>query len=215
MRDDVIRRIDALRKALDSARSVPLSASVMVNRHELFELLAELEMTIDETLSHASEVVGERDAFVDTGRIEAVELLREAERKRDDLLSDTDVFKLAQLRGAEVVAEAAQEAARLRADADAYVEEKLANLELTLTKTADRMVVGRSQVAKLDAAELEELKVETEQYVVEKLTEFEELLRGAVQVLHKGRAQIIGGHVHGLGDDTDVAEISLSEHLER
>ena len=60
MKDDVIRRLDALRNAVDAARSVPMSASVMINRNELMALLGELESTIDATLSQATEVVGER-----------------------------------------------------------------------------------------------------------------------------------------------------------
>ncbi|MET3960547.1 cell division septum initiation protein DivIVA [Marmoricola sp. OAE513] len=131
------------------------------------------------------------------------------------MVSDTDVFKLAQLRAEEVVADAERDAARLRSEAEEYVEAKLANFEHTLTKTADRMVLGRSQIAKLAPEELEDLKVETDQYVTEKLTEFENMLVEAVQVLRKGRAQLTGGHVHGLADDTDVGAISLPEHLDR
>ncbi|MFL6154523.1 MAG: hypothetical protein ACJ72D_00410, partial [Marmoricola sp.] len=82
-----MRRLDALRTAVDAARSVPMSASVMINRTEFLALLSELESTIDVSLSQATEVVGERDAFVDTGRIEAIELLREAERRSEDLVS--------------------------------------------------------------------------------------------------------------------------------
>ncbi|MCX6397655.1 MAG: hypothetical protein NTV23_14310 [Propionibacteriales bacterium] len=214
MKDDIDARLRDLRAAIDAARSVPMSASVMINKVEVLAAVAELEAAIDGTLSHASEVVEDRDAFLDTGRLEAIELVREAERRSEDLASDTGMFRLAQLRAEEITQAAEQEAAALRAETDAYIEEKLANFEHTLEKAADRIRVGRENLANQGIAD-EALRVETVQYVAEQLTEFEATLVGTAEVARKGRAQLTGGHVHGLGDDSDVAEISLSEHLER
>ncbi|MGO4258830.1 hypothetical protein [Marmoricola sp. RAF53] len=171
MKEDIEQRLAELREAVESARSVPMSASVMFNRSDFLELVDRLQEAVNATLAEASEVVEDRDAFVDTGRLEAIEILREAERKQADLVSDTDVYKLAQARAAEVEAEAQQAAAELRVEADQYVEAKLANFEHTLEKTLD--------------------------------------------LVRRGRAQLTGGHVHGLGDDSDVADITLSEHLDR
>jgi len=171
MKQEIDRRFAALRRAVDEARSVPMSASVMIHRTEFTDLINLLEDAVNDTLTRASEVVGDRDAFVDTGRLEALEILREAERKREDLVSDTDVYRLAQQRAEEIRAEAEQEAAGLRSETDEYVEAKLANFELTLEKTLD--------------------------------------------LVRRGRARLSGGHVHGLGDDTDVGSIVLPDHLER
>lgn len=216
MKDDIIRRLDALRAAVDAARSVPLSSSVMINRTEFTALLAELEMTIDHTLQHASDVVEDRDAFVDTGRLEAIELLREAERKSEDLVSDTDVYRLATLRAEEIRADAERETAALKAETDAYVEAKLANFEDTLERTVTSVRTGRAQLAGPDAPELdEEMRVETDEYVDSKLAGFEALLVSTIDLVHRGRAQLSGGHSHRLGDDADVAEIVLPAHLER
>lgn len=214
MKDDIDARLRDLRAAIESARSVPMSASVMFNKTEFLGLLAALEGSVSDTLSHASEVVEDRDAFVDTGRLEALQILREAEEKSADLASDTGLFRLAQLRAEEVKQAAEQEVAELRAETDAYIEAKLANVEHTLEKAADRIRAGRANLAKQGPAD-EALRIETDQYVAEKLAEFEETLVGAADVLRKGRAQLAGGHVHALGDDADVTEISLSQHLER
>lgn len=214
MKDDIDARLRDLRAAIESARSVPMSASVMFNRIDLLDLVAALEAAIDDTLSHASEVVEDRDAFVDSGRVEAIEMLREAERRSEDLASDTGMFRLAQLKAEEVKQAAQHEAEALRAETEHYVEAKLANFEHTLEKAADRIRAGRANLAKQGIAD-EALRVETEQYVLEQLTEFEETLVGAADVVRKGRAQLSGGHVHDLGDDSDVGDIELSPHLER
>lgn len=171
MKDELIHRLDALRDAVEKARAVPMSASVMINRGEFLDLLGALESSIEASLSQASEVVEDRDAFVDTGRLEALEILRAAEQQREDLVSDTDVYRLAVARATEIEEAAQKAAADLRAETDEYVEAKLANFEHTLERTID--------------------------------------------LVRRGRAQLSGGHVHGLGDDTDVDGMYLPDHLER
>ena len=171
MKDDVTSQLDALRTAVDEARSVPMSASVMINRSDFHAMLDTLERAIDKTLSEATEVVGDRDAVVALGSEEAEEILRQARLQSEQMVSDTDVYRLATERAVEVQQAAAREAASLRAETDEYVESKLANFELTLERTLD--------------------------------------------LVRKGRAQLSGGHSHRLGDDTDVQDIVLPDHLER
>lgn len=216
MKDAIMHRLDALRGAVDKARSVPMSASVMINRSEFLELLAELEIAIDGSLSQATEVVGDRDAVLAEGRGEAEEILRAAEMQRDDMLSDTDVFKLGKLRAEEIAARAEQEAESLRAETEAWVEAKLANFEDTLARTVASVRTGLAQLTGPEAPELdEEMRQETDEYVKEKLSGFEASLVGIIELLHRGRSQLAEGHSHLLGDDTDVSEIVLPDHLER
>jgi cell division septum initiation protein DivIVA len=171
MKEDVEARARELRQLVENGRSMPMSSSVMVNRSELVEALDALERAIAETLSRASEVVGDRDAVVAEGQSEAEEILRRARADREQLVSDSDVFKLAQQRADEVTAAATREVEELRAETDEYVESRLANFELTLERT--------------------------------------------LEAVRRGRARLTGGHVHALGDDTDVGNIVLPEHLRR
>jgi uncharacterized phage infection (PIP) family protein YhgE len=216
VKDDIIRRLDALRRAVDNGRSVPMSASVMINRADFNELIAELEMTIDGTLSHATEVVGDRDAVLSAGVDQAEEIVREAENRREDLVSDTDVFRLANLRAEEIRVDAEKAASALRAETDEYVESKLANFEDTLARTVGSVRTGLAQLSGESPPELdEEMRVETDEYVAAKLADFEATLVDLIGLVQRGRAQLTGGHSHLLGDDTDVNEIVLSEHFDR
>lgn len=215
MKDDIEARLADLRAAVDAARSVPMSASVMINKIDFHAMIDALDAAVDGSLSQASEVVEDRDVFVDTGRLEAIEMLREAEQKSQDLASDTGVFRLAQLRAEEIVRAAEAEAEALRTETDAYVEAKLANFEHTLEKTVDRIAAAQAHLGSGEIAATAELREETDHYAAEKLAELRATLESMAGVVRKGRAQLAGGHVHGLGDDTDVSAIALPDHLER
>ena len=171
MKDDIDARLRDLRIAVEEARSVPMSASVMFNRSEFLDLLGALEAAIDRTLSDATEVVGDKEAVLAEGIIQAEEIVRAAELERELLVSDTDVYRLAEARAAEITEAAEKAAEELRAETDEYVEAKLANFELTLERT--------------------------------------------LELVRRGRAKLSGGHSHRLGDDSDVADMHLPDHLER
>lgn len=154
MKEDIEVALAELRGLVEGARSMPMSASAVVNRGEVLEAITKLEAAVDSSLSRASEVVGDRDAVVAEGRSEADEILRRAHESREQLASDTDVYRLAQDKAAEATEQARQEADALRAEADAYVEQRLANFELTLERTLETVRRGR---ARLSAGQMHEL----------------------------------------------------------
>lgn len=171
MTQDIEARLGELRKTIEEARSMPMSASAVVNRADVLALIDRLADAVGTGLVEADEVVGDRDAVVEAGRTEAEDILRDARAESERLVSDSYVFQLANTRAEEVTEAAKQEARELREEADRYVEEKFANFELALDRTLD--------------------------------------------VVRRGRARISGGHVHGLGDDSDVADMQLPDHLDR
>jgi cell division septum initiation protein DivIVA len=168
---DIDTRLRDLRDLVEHARSMPMSASVVVNREELLGRLDDLERTLEDTLSQATEVVGDAEAVIAESRSQAQEILRQAHADREKLVSDTDVYQLAQQHAEEMTSTARREVEELRRETDEYVEQRLANFELTLERT--------------------------------------------LEAVRRGRARLIGGHVHALGDDTDVDGIALPEHLRR
>jgi len=126
---------------------MPMSASAVVNRAEMLELLDELGAEMDAALSEADKIRRERDDVVDEGRREAEHIIADARNERDHLVSDTEVFRLAQRRADEVVAEARNEADGLRKETDDYVDGKLANFEITLERTIEAVRRGRERLA--------------------------------------------------------------------
>lgn len=146
MRQDIDVQLDALRSLVSNARSMPMSASAVINRAEITALIDALDAAIDNTLGHAVTVVDKADEVVTASRDEAEELLRQAQAEREALVSDTDVYKLAQERADELTAAARTGAEELRRETDAYVEENLANFELTLERTLDAVRRGRARL---------------------------------------------------------------------
>src|SRR5680860_714121 len=126
---------------------MPMSASAVVNRAELVEMLDELKDELSVAFTEADQVVASRASVVDDGRKEAEQIVNDAYNERDRIVSDTEVFKVAKRRADEVVSEAQSEASGLRKETDEYVDSKLANFEITLERTTEAVKRGRDRLA--------------------------------------------------------------------
>jgi cell division septum initiation protein DivIVA len=144
---DVRVKLAEIRQAVQQARAMPMSASVVLNRAELLEMLENLERAMDEAFDRADEVERLREEIVADGRREAEHIVADAHNERDRLVSDTEVFRLAQRRADELLDGARAEAEELRKETDDYVDGKLANFEITLLRTIEAVKRGRERLA--------------------------------------------------------------------
>lgn len=144
---DVHAKLAEIRQVVEQARSMPMSASAVVNRAELLQLLDELTGELSVAFSDAARVTADRDAVVDQGRIEADQVVQDAHNERERLVSDTEVFRVAKRRADEVLEHAQAEAEGLRKETDDYVDGKLATFEIALERTMEAVKRGRDRLA--------------------------------------------------------------------
>lgn len=126
---------------------MPMSASAVVNRGDVLQMLDELESALDGAFGDAQRVMGDREAVVQEGRGEAERIIEDARSERDRLVSDTEVFRVAKRRADEVLEEARREADEIRQEADNYIDGKLANFEISLERTMEAVRRGRERLA--------------------------------------------------------------------
>ena len=162
---DVRLKLAEIRRVVEQARSMPMSASAVVNRAEMLEMLDELGAAMDQAFKEADRVQRQREEVVAEGHREAERIIADARNERDRLVSDTEVFKIAQRRADEMRAEARHDAEGLRKETDDYVDEKLANFEITLERTIEAVkrgrerLAGRSALDSLTEEEVERIKL--------------------------------------------------------
>lgn len=143
---DVNNLIAQLRALVEGARSMPMSASAVVNRSEVLDLIARLEQAVPTAFADQVKVFSERDEVVARAQEEAERLVAEAQGERERLVGETDVFKLAKHEADAERAKAQEEAEALRRETDDYVDTRLATFEITLTKTLEAVSRGRARL---------------------------------------------------------------------
>jgi cell division septum initiation protein DivIVA len=143
---DVHDKLDEVTAIVEQARSMPMSASCIVNRGEVLGLLEEIRSLLPEEFRHAQMLLADRESVVDEGRREAARLIGIAEEERIAMTSETEVVSEARRQAERIRAEAADEARTMRAEVDDYVDTKLANFEVVLEKTLGAVHRGREKL---------------------------------------------------------------------
>ncbi|MGW2720907.1 ATP synthase F0 subunit B [Streptomyces sp. NPDC001492] len=205
---DVQKKLDEIVAAVSGARSMPMSASCVVNRAELLSMLEELREALPGSLAQAQELIGDREQMVEQARQEADRIIGQAHAERGSLISDTEVARRSQAEADRILAEARQEAEEVRAEADDYVDSKLANFEVVLTKTLGSVGRGREKLLGTgpgvdeqgyedeDAPERshdpETLRKDADAYVDAKLGAFEAVLAKTLEAVGRGRQKLHG-----------------------
>ncbi|MFJ4685697.1 cell division initiation protein [Streptomyces sp. NPDC088789] len=231
---DVQKKLDEIVAAVSGARSMPMSASCVVNRAEVLSLLEEVRGALPGSLAEARELIGGREQMVEQARQEAERIIQGAHAERGSLISDTEVARRSQAEADRILAEARQEAEEVRAEADDYVDSKLANFEVVLTKTLGSVGRGREKLLGTgpgldeqgyqdeDAPERshdpETLRRTADQYVDIKLGAFEAVLAKTLEAVGRGRQKLHGriasDDLGALADDlTTVQHSSDADYL--
>ncbi|WP_432055564.1 cell division initiation protein [Streptomyces sp. bgisy022] len=231
---DVQKKLDEIVAAVSSARSMPMSASCVVNRAELLEMLGEVRAALPDSLAQAEELIGGREQLVEQARQEAERIIESAHAERGSLVSGTEVARRSQAEADRILSEARKEAEEIRAEADDYVDSKLANFEVVLTKTLGSVGRGREKLLGTgpgldeqgyedeDAPERshdpETLRRNADAYVDVKLGAFEAVLAKTLEAVGRGRQKLHGriatDDLGALSDDpTTVQHSSDADYL--
>ncbi|MFF4576977.1 DivIVA domain-containing protein [Streptomyces sp. NPDC001389] len=205
---DVQKKLDEIVAAVGGARSMPMSASCVVNRAELLARLEEVRQALPGSLAQARELIGGRDQMVEEARREADRIIESAHAQRGSLISDTEIARRSQDEADRILADARREAAEIRAEADDYVDGKLANFEVVLSKTIGAVDRGREKLLGrgpgLDAQghddsgapepspDPQTRREQADAYVDAKLATVEAVLAKTLEAVGRGRQKLLG-----------------------
>lgn len=145
--DTVHDKLDEVVRLVESARTVPVSSSVLLHKGDLLALLDELRALLPPALAQAREVLGDRESVVEQGREQARRLVASAERERARLVAGTDVHALAVQEADRLLAEAHERVRAMQVEVDDYVDGKLATFEIVLSRTLAAVERGRAKLA--------------------------------------------------------------------
>jgi vacuolar-type H+-ATPase subunit H len=143
--------LDELIDIVATAKSVPLSSSVMITRDEVLELLEAAREELPDELRRARHLLRDREDVLATARREAGEIIEDARVQAERMVQRTEIVRQAEHRGIRIVEDAEAESRRLRHEAEDYVDQKLAGFEIVLDRTMKTVRGGRERLAAVPA----------------------------------------------------------------
>ncbi|MCD9624966.1 ATP synthase F0 subunit B [Rhabdothermincola salaria] len=200
-----------LRDIIDAARPVPLSASSMIAKDEVLELIDEALERLPEELRASRWLLKEREEFLARTRHEADEIVEQARARAERMVQRTEVVKAAEHRAYGIVDAAEADARRLRHEVEDFCDQKLASFEIVLERTQKLVAAGRT---KLQGTNLLEEAAETPPLGTtgaDRGTLHDDLRAGAPLVADDDPAERAAGSIDDDTDDTDDSDAADDE----
>lgn len=157
---DITTRLTHLDEMVREAKAMPLSSSVLVNRDEVLDLIAEMQEALPGEIKQARWIVKDREDLLAKARADAEAIVEQARAEQLKMARQEDIATRAGEEAERMVGESEEQARSMRREAEEYVDGKLAQFEIALrriledsqgsvralAKTLDQVEVGREKL---------------------------------------------------------------------
>jgi len=147
---DSIEKLNTAITVVDEARGVPLSASCVVHRGEMLEILEGAREMLPKDLFAAEVIIADKEQIIEEGRASAEAMIATAREDVARMVEQTAIVQAARDEAQRILDEARDVAENERRELEAYIDGRLATLEVILNKTMDAEARGRERLEGAD-----------------------------------------------------------------
>ena len=144
---DSIEKLTTAIAMVEEARGVPLSASCVLHRGEILEILDGARASLPNDFEAARKIIASRDSLIEEGRLSAEALVASAREEVSRMIEQTAIVSAAREEAQHILDDAHVEADAEREEVEKYIDSRLATLEVILNKTSDAVARGRERLA--------------------------------------------------------------------
>ena len=143
---DSVEKLTAAITLVEEARGVPLSASCVVHRAEMLEILDDAREALPTDFESARKIIETRDAIIEEARVSAEQLITIAREDVSQMVEQTSIVQIARDEARKILDDARETAELEKQEVEEYIDGRLATLEVILNKTMDAVSRGRDRL---------------------------------------------------------------------
>jgi hypothetical protein len=147
---DSIEKLNTAIAMVEEARGVPLSASCVVHRGEMLEILEGARDFLPVDLDGAQSIIADRDRIIEEGRASSESMIASAREDVARMVEQTSIVQSARDEAQRILDETREIAEDERREVEAYIDGRLATLEVILNKTMEAVARGRQRLEGAD-----------------------------------------------------------------
>jgi cell division septum initiation protein DivIVA len=143
---DDLELTDSLHHLVHSAKKLPLSDQVLVNRQAIRDILDQMRATIPDEIKEAHWIAQERQDILAQAKREAEQIAAETRERQTQLASHHELIHQAEHAADEIIEDARAHEDEIRQGAQDYAHEILNTFELNLAKFMAAIQLGRDRL---------------------------------------------------------------------
>lgn len=141
-----VDRIQGAISMVEEARGVPLSASCVVHRGDLLDLLDAVRNSLPQDFALAQQIIETREQILEEARSSADAYIAQGREEVSRMIEHTEIVSAAHAQAKMILAGVEEDARVEREQIEAYIDSRLATLEVILNKTLDTVQRGREKL---------------------------------------------------------------------
>jgi cell division septum initiation protein DivIVA len=141
-----VDRIQGAISMVEEARGVPLSASCVVHRGELLDLLDAVRDTLPQDFALAQQIIDTREQILEEARSSADAYIAQGREEVSRMVEHTEIVSAAHAQAKRILTTVEEDARVEREQIEAYIDSRLATLEVILNKSLDTVQRGRAKL---------------------------------------------------------------------
>jgi cell division septum initiation protein DivIVA len=140
--------LNELSAKLQAAKKQSLGRGFLIGeKDELLSLVDDVRALLPTVVHEADELLKKRDELIQDAKAQAAKIIEQANIQREKLASSHEVLLTAAAEAEAIREDVAAEVAKLRAEADDYIDKQLARFEVALTKVLASVRKGRERIS--------------------------------------------------------------------
>ena len=130
----VLELLSEIEDIVDTASGFPLTGKIMVDSHELLEIVNDIRNALPEEIQQAQWIKNERDRILDEARNEYETIVRDAQNQAETLVSKDEIMAKARSRAEEMMTATEENSRQLKMSTYDYVDGILFDFQEKLDK---------------------------------------------------------------------------------
>jgi vacuolar-type H+-ATPase subunit H len=143
---EIHKKLDELIDLVESARTMPMSSSAILNKTEVLALVKQVRDMLPNSLAAADTVIEQREELLEEARNNASRMISDARAEQARLVGDHTVLVEARRERGRTLEQTRQEIEAMRVALDDHVDAKLAHVELVAERIVATVKEGRDQL---------------------------------------------------------------------
>lgn len=145
--ESLLAILEELADLIATSKSVPMSATVLVNKAEALALLDAARAVVPGQIQDAEEILARAHQVVAEAHEKSAVILREADERAAHLIEKESLVVGAKSRAAEIIANAEERSRTLSDQANDYADRTLAQLQIEVERIASQVSAGRTVIS--------------------------------------------------------------------
>ena len=139
--------LDALEDLIENSWTLPMSGGrSVVDSNQVLEFVSDMRLALPEEMKKAKRIVSERDEILRKAKSDSEEIIAAAQAKARHLVSEQEVYKLAQAKANEVVTSAQNASKEMRNATLEYCDNTLKKTEEVLKSGLTGVMETRKKI---------------------------------------------------------------------